>query len=146
MARFEWGKFLSVHDEMIDADHQGLFKLVDRLSDPIERRKRPVIAKAVDEAAQYAMAHFAREEELMRDIGYPLLSQHRAIHRQLEEKIRSWKTRIEENWQPWHGGAFFVVMSHWLVHHIINEDQLIAQFIQDGTVDRARLALRTVTH
>jgi len=134
MQRVEWNAFLSVGNARIDQDHQRLFEILNRLADADARRERAVVADAVEEMVSYAIEHFAREEELMEAVRYPLLAEHRQQHRELTAKVEAWRNRVANRWHPWHGGTFFAVLAHWLVSHILEDDRMIADFCRTGKV------------
>lgn len=134
MQKVEWTPFLSVGNGRIDDDHQRLIGILNRLADPEARRQRAFVAAAVEEMVRYTGEHFAREEELMAAIRYPLLTEHRQRHRELTARVLAWRTRVAERWHPWHGGTFFAVLAHWLVTHILDDDRMIADFCRTGTI------------
>jgi len=134
MTRIEWNDFLSVGHAKIDEDHKHLLEILNRLADSEERRKRDVVAKAVNDMAAYASEHFAREEELMKAINYPLLAEHTERHKELTAKVAAWQRKLTGRWHPWHGGTFFAVLAHWLVSHILDDDRLVADFRRTGRV------------
>lgn len=134
MQKVEWTPFLSMGNARIDDDHQRLIGILNRLADREARRERAFVAAAVEEMVRYTGEHFAREEELMAAVRYPLLGEHRQRHRELTAKILAWRTRVAERWHPWHGGTFFAVLAHWLVTHILEDDRMIADFCRTGTI------------
>jgi hemerythrin-like metal-binding protein len=134
MPRVEWNDFLSVGHARIDEDHKRLFEILNRLADGAERCKRAVVADSIEQMIRYAGEHFAREEELMAKIHYPLTAEHTQRHRELAAKVLGWRTKIAERWHPWHGGTFFVVLAHWLVSHIMEDDRMLADFRRTGNI------------
>ncbi|WP_448189206.1 bacteriohemerythrin [Azospirillum sp. sgz301742] len=136
MPRVEWSEFLSVGHTKIDEDHKRLFEILNRLAKGEERRKRAVVSEAIEQMIRYAGEHFAREEELMAAIRYPLRAEHTQHHRELAAKVLGWREKIADRWHPWHGGTFFVVLAHWLVSHILDDDRMVADFCRTGTIMR----------
>lgn len=74
--------------ETIDALHEELFALMDRIhSDIIARAKAADIATRIAELAQRTVAHLDAEEEEMRRAAYPNLAAHAASHQILRRRL-----------------------------------------------------------
>lgn len=129
MAEFQWTEAFSVGNGAIDADHQGLFALVAELqaADP----GHVDLAEIIGRLEAYAAGHFAREEELMRNVGYPDYDAHLEEHESFTEWIhtvkRTYRLAAES---PFHiGNAVNKHLADWLVNHIMKEDMKYRDFI-----------------
>lgn len=81
MEDYVWDERYSLGIEEIDAQHRGLFDLLDRLHEIIGRNgaveeMKPVVMDLV----RYADEHFKAEERVMIETGYPDLLAHREEH------------------------------------------------------------------
>lgn len=131
MGKFDWNEKLSVGDAQIDADHQGLFALIEELerSDLTDGLLVEIIGRLED----YAAGHFAREEALMRRVGFPGYDGHVREHRAFSEWIESVKTtyrRAAES--PFQVGDLVNgFLGNWLTRHIMKEDMKFRDFVAD---------------
>ncbi|CAA7618658.1 hypothetical protein MCP1_220074 [Candidatus Terasakiella magnetica] len=117
-----WSDAMSVGNPDLDRDHRVLMGLVNQLSLPANREDHTIIAFALDELLDYTVAHFSREEEYLRLIGFDGYERHKAIHADLTEELiairahfRAGKRNVGEDM------ARFV--GDWLRNHILQEDQ-----------------------
>jgi len=84
MAYFEWAEDMVVDRGEIDADHQHLVDLVNRLHTETSRGEgRQIVDALLDELVSYTREHFAREERLMVAHGYARVDEHGRQHRAL---------------------------------------------------------------
>lgn len=129
MTRTEWTPDLSVGDPAIDRDHQELFRLVHRLesADVSEGLLSEILGRLED----YARHHFAREEALLRQVGYPALEEHAKGHRLFIEWLdavrRSYERSVESPFEI--GETVNRFLSDWLTHHVRHEDMLYRDHI-----------------
>jgi len=81
MEKFYWKDEYSLGVEKVDRQHRHLFELVNKL---IERSDSSagstLVSETLTEMLNYAKEHFADEEELMREHGYPELESHKEQH------------------------------------------------------------------
>ena len=72
---------LQVGHEPIDDDHRRLFDMVNRTIDSIEKKVTP--EKNLSVFIRALESHFQREENILREIGYPRTDEHAAYHKEL---------------------------------------------------------------
>lgn len=75
-----WTQALSVGIPEIDAQHQELFRRVDRLIAATLANDLGETGAMLAFLAEYVVTHFTTEERYMRDVGYPGLPRHREEH------------------------------------------------------------------
>ena len=73
----------------IDRDHRVIADLLGRIDAAIGERRSGDAPGLVDELFQSAMRHFAAEEQLMREFGYPGLVGHTGDHVHWLAQIRA---------------------------------------------------------
>lgn len=85
---------------------------------------------ALEKLLDYTRQHFASEEKLIAEHGYPGLEQHCKRHRELEadvvrlfDEIRAHKTRTTPL-------KFNLLITIWLMEHIMSEDRDYARFLR----------------
>ncbi len=78
-------RFPLTGNPQIDEDHRKIFYLYDRYLEAHEKSDISGIKEVFYELLEYLTFHFIREEELMTNISFPDLSDHRHTHFQLQE-------------------------------------------------------------
>lgn len=130
-----WSDDYSVGVEEIDAQHKVLFGLLERLREAIHAKQGSVACgEILDELVAYTQEHFALEESLMREAGYPDLSVHEERHRELMVSVEAMRQKID-------GGAsisfeLLHFLRNWLTKHILNEDKAYATHVVRLNFDR----------
>ncbi len=130
---FSWTAELSVGDDVIDAQHQGLFRETNKLLNTIidgvpDRDKIREITIFLD---TYITEHFSFEEAYMLSNKYPGIEEHRALHQDFIEQYTLLKAKIDTQ-QPTSESLFALenFLGQWLVHHIGTEDKKYYQYIE----------------
>jgi len=84
----QWTTALSVGVDEIDAQHQELFRRVDRLLDAMARNDRSEAARLLEFLLGYVDVHFDAEERLMADTGFPDATRHIQEHRAFRQAVQ----------------------------------------------------------
>ncbi len=114
--------------DIIDEQHQALFKLINNL-DEISKSKQN-FHSALLELQIYVSNHFKTEEEYMRYMSYPDFSNHKDCH---DKFIKDYKTLLKklssaEN-QLDLAMEFTEFVETWIQEHYTNVDVKMAEFI-----------------
>ena len=129
MALLSWSTEYAIGSELIDGEHQELFRLVNSFHDRwLERREPQAIAPLLNELIAYAETHFQHEEALMRAAGFPKLAEHQAIHEAMVETI----FRLRLSFERANGHIEMDTMKfvkNWLLEHIVRNDYLFRDFL-----------------
>jgi len=81
MTAWEWDDSLSMHIEEIDEQHKHAFELLGEVRQAMrERMERRICIKRMEMLRDYLSTHFAVEERLMHEYGYPRLIEHKRQH------------------------------------------------------------------
>ena len=126
-----WTPDLITGNAVVDAEHQELIALIDRLELVGNGPDGSGIAEALDELTDYVFVHFQMEEKLMRREAYPAdaLEAHLAEHRKLDERTR-------ELVRAYSDGTLSTVdpivdfLYDWLRDHIQLVDRAMAEYIR----------------
>lgn len=123
MATVGWSEAMSVGNVVIDEQHRHFITLLDDLSNASEAN----LPALVDELVQYINYHFDTEEEMMASVSYPLLEEHRELHRGFIMEVSEMCRRLFE-------GLLTVedvksVVSEWCLDHIAIEDKKYMSYI-----------------
>jgi len=118
----------------IDQQHQELVSMLNRLTDAVHNEvPRKEIYRMIDEVIAYTCAHFAAEERLMAESGYPEFEAHRNKHNQLVQDALHLKKKLdyvgEDRFMEW--------FNHWpfanILAHIQYADQQVGDHVTRGT-------------
>ncbi len=113
--------------EMIQ-QHRELVALCDKLDAAVkDNLERSEIYRIMDEVLACTVQHFAAEERLMDAAGYPEIEAHKAKHRELLERTRKFRKRLdlygEESFSEW--------FNHWPFPHILAHIQFADHQVGD---------------
>ena len=128
--QFEWKDSFNIGVDLIDKEHQRLFKIINKLFrlQAEEKDSQWMCQEGIKFFKGHAMKHFADEEKYMESIGYGGLEQHRKIHRTFRENTLP---ALEEelactDYSQTSVEHFLSVCAGWLIGHTLTEDQAIA--------------------
>ena len=121
-ALITWSKSYSVGIGSMDREHQRLIDIINSLYAAMRSGKgKEVIGDILNELIEYTKTHFADEERLMRDSGYPGYEDQKRAHEvliakvlEIQEKYRSGTALSQE---------IMSFLKNWLVNHIQGMDR-----------------------
>ena len=126
-----WREEYNIGVEIIDKEHQRLFKIIDKLMAVHQEEQEDKSRWACQEGIKYfkghALKHFADEEKYMESVNYAGRGRHHSIHENfsnnilpaLEQELR------QTNFSPEAMSHFLAVCSGWLIGHTLTEDMAI---------------------
>lgn len=127
--QIEWQEDFNTGVEVIDKEHQRLFKIINKLFRFREEEKDSqwTCQEGIKYFKGHAVKHFADEEAYMVSIGYEGLAEHRRIHQSFREHtLPSLEQELERtNYAPDAVEHFLGVCTGWLIGHTLTEDQAI---------------------
>jgi hemerythrin len=121
--QFEWKDAYRVGIEDIDEEHRELVRIANRLFGELDNGQ---LQRELMTLRQHMLAHFHKEEILMGRIGYPRLAEHRTLHEALLDDFDHYAANVARNPEQVPGLRAFLV--EWVLDHIVNHDQGIAEF------------------
>jgi len=130
MTYFEWSSAIELGHPLIDAQHKQLLILAEAVVDPLLNSKHHQPgADELQALIDYARAHFAMEEGLMREAGYLDLAVHTNQHASLLTELRTYCSRVRhgQNTNPVGLVAF---LWNWLVLHVDAADRQLVVWLQ----------------
>jgi hemerythrin len=126
----QWTSALAVGVPQLDAQHQELFRRAERAIAALRAGDREEVLPLLVYLEEYVVHHFEAEERLMREVGFPGLEGHAALHRafradfagMLRDYRRTGPTALValtvHNW-----------LSDWLRNHIGGVDVELGKFV-----------------
>jgi hemerythrin len=130
MTTLEWTPALAVGVEPIDAQHQELFRRAEQLIAALRAGDRGEVVPVLAYLEDYAVHHFAMEERLMREVGYPGLAEHVAAHEGFRAEYVEMARRFART-----GPTAYVALtvhnwlSDWLRKHLGGLDLELGKFL-----------------
>ena len=125
----DWSDRFALGVDIIDQQHQVLFRLIDQLAKAIQNDTSEAELKPIfDKLHEYTLTHFATEEQLMAQHGFPADQDHHANHRALEHSLAQLVSRAEHG-EPLVSLQAMNFLRQWLYHHIDDVDRRLAEFL-----------------
>jgi hemerythrin len=124
-----WRPEYSVNIAELDCQHQNLFRIVQNLRQAIAAgRGHEVTESVLNTVVNYTMHHFATEENLMQQHGFPGAAAHRIEHNRLTMKISRLQTEHAAG-KPDAAECFLHFLQEWLEEHMLKRDKEYVQFL-----------------
>ena len=140
MVQLNWLDSYNLGIAGIDDQHHLLVGLINDLAGAMkEGKSREVLSEILTGLAAYTVYHFAIEEKLFNQYGYPEAATHEKEHRGFIKKVNEYKREFG-------AGSFTVSMdmlsflSDWLIEHICKSDKSWAKFLEDKGHGSTRVA------
>lgn len=127
--RLVWEKRFNIGVEIIDKEHEKLFRIINRLFEFSEEEDKSswVCQEGIKYFKGHALKHFAEEEGYMESISYKELETHRRLHQDFRQNILpALEHELEEsNFSQVAIDHFLGVCTGWLIGHTLTEDHAI---------------------
>lgn len=121
ITEFQWEKKYATGILAIDAQHQYLFALTNRLLRNVaEKVSLATIAVTIAQIEDYIDEHFKREEAMLRRVKYEGYDKHIEQHRKLRSQLGDYAVQLRD--QSLAVTEFAHFMQLWLSKHILQED------------------------
>ena len=121
--RLEWNEGLSMHIPEIDVEHKRFINLVNDLNEAIVgRMDLEVIKRCMQAILDDAAAHFAHEQVLFMEWGYPEAGEHAMKHAQIMRTLNEIMGRFERGGTEYDWIEAGLQIKQALVEHLLNED------------------------
>lgn len=134
----EWQMYAALDDtlltgnKMIDSQHEELIYRINELIKSCENElvDRVRAVRTLDFLSDYTEYHFAEEEKLQREIGYPGLERHKKEHEALRDVVRDLYDMLSEQEGPTEAFVNMVQKNvvEWLYTHIKGFDRSVAEY------------------
>ena len=118
----EWSDAMSVGNDDLDLDHQQLIEIINRLWVANSMGNRQIIEFVLDDLVNYTEFHFAREEQMLKQVGFGDMERHISIHQGICRRLD------EIRWEYFQGlrdelrNGLLQFVTVWLNKHILEED------------------------
>ena len=105
-----------------DAQHQGLFEILDLLNEPTADRE---VLRRLEAYTEY---HFALEEQYMTKLDYPGREAHENSHAQFRQEI-SQLVQSDQQLDAQFREIISTFLTEWLTRHVFGIDKELEEFI-----------------
>jgi len=128
MDKLLWNEGMSVGIEAIDNDHKQIIHIINTIATAIDNEStEDIINEIFSDLEHYTSSHFAREEQLLREINYAEYTQHKKLHQQFVDKIPELKAKLLRKESVEVAEKINSFLHSWITHHILVEDMNFAQ-------------------
>ena len=130
-----WNEAFMVQVPSMDSQHLGLFEAMNRLYQAVLDKSPAQLRKQrLDELLKLATQHFADEERVMEQAGYPELRRHKQEHARLLAELDTLMQRNGTDDEEFNM-ELLVFLKNWLLNHISKVDKQYS-----GTLRQAGIA------
>ena len=134
-----WTSELEIGINVIDSQHKRIVEYINKLEHAQVNLNRAEVGEVLDELVDYTLSHFAFEEGLMEEAGYPFLKPHKRVHALFTRRVSDYVQRFKmgENVTQ----ELLHTLTAWLVNHIKNDDKDFAGSVQEN-IEAAERVMR----
>ena len=126
MSYLFWSSELETGIKPIDEQHQRIVDYINQLDDARAQGSRQLIGEVIEGLVDYTQSHFAFEEKMMEDAGYPLLRGHRRVHEMFIKRVAGYQERFKAGEDV--AEELHSLLKRWLFNHIKHDD---ASYVED---------------
>jgi len=126
-----WTDDLTVGIDEIDSQHRSLFQQLEKLLDAcVAGGEREEVLIMLDFLDQYVVTHFATEEGLQQEYGYPGYEKHRTEHAEFLRRLQRFREELSAS-APSRDFVLRVnqTLIDWLTSHILTVDKAASEFL-----------------
>lgn len=117
----KWTSALEIGIPVIDAQHHRIVEYINQVEQVQKSHSKAELLDVLDELVDYTISHFAFEESLMEEAGYPFANAHSKVHRLFAKRVEAFQKRARAGEDITE--ELLHVLKAWLVNHIQRDDQ-----------------------
>lgn len=121
---FLWDDILLLNIEPMDYEHKVLIDKMNNLIKSMNFGSKKDMLNNFKDLATYTMEHFSHEEKFMESFNYVNIIEHKAIHKNLLNKVVDYQKKLEKNEVTVQEISTF--LKDWLLKHIMGQDKKYA--------------------
>ncbi|MFB1010685.1 MAG: bacteriohemerythrin [Thiopseudomonas sp.] len=130
MSHIVWTSELDIGIEVIDNQHRRIVDYINDLYDANQSKDRAQIAAVIEQLIEYTLSHFAFEEELQEQAGYPFVKAHQKVHQLFARRVGEFQQRFELGEDV--AEPLLTLLRTWLINHIRRDDADYSQLVKDN--------------
>ncbi|NMB81985.1 MAG: hemerythrin family protein [Ignavibacteria bacterium] len=134
MSLILWNNGYSVNIKSIDAQHQRLVEMINKLHDAMKKgESNAALSGILNDMAAYTLVHFKTEEELFAKYNYPMQDKHKAEHKAFVGKVSAFIDEFKSGRKTLSIDVMNF-LTQWLTKHISGEDKAYTSFLNSKGV------------
>lgn len=130
MTLLHWTDDLNTGIQVIDNQHQRIVDYINQLDHAQREHSREEVATVLDELVDYTLSHFAFEESLMEEAGYPYINAHKRVHQLFVKRVADYQQRFKMEEDI--AAELLNTLRAWLINHIKNDDRDYADDVRNN--------------
>lgn len=134
-----WTSDLELGIGVIDSQHQRIVEYINQVEHARQTASAAELSEVLDELVDYTLSHFAFEETLMEEAGYPFIKAHKKVHQLFTKRVDAFQQRAKAGEDI--TDELLHVLKAWLINHIKRDDRDYAKIVHsnlEGATERAK--------
>lgn len=137
MAYLDWKDELNTGIRVIDGQHRRIVDYINQLHDIAQGSGEADTVEVLTALVDYTLSHFAFEESLLEEAGYPQHASHVHAHDAFRNRIFDFRERARQGEDV--AEPLLELLKDWLFEHIAHED---ARYVPLVSAQMGRLEQR----
>jgi hemerythrin len=126
-----WTDQMCVGVKLLDNDHKKLVLLINELNEGIENnRDKQELDSVFESLVSFTRLHFAHEEQLLFETGYPAAATHQQEHESMIQKLVDLHARFRSGAPMAMHTDGVELLKSWLFNHMYGADQEYAPYLE----------------
>lgn len=138
MSHMNWTSELEIGIEVIDNQHKRIVDYINMLYDASQTGDRKQVAEVIEQLIEYTLSHFAFEEEMQEQAGYPFVKAHQKVHQLFARRVGEFQQRFELGEDV--AEPLLTLLRTWLINHIRRDDADYAQIVKENLATASQVA------
>jgi hemerythrin len=129
---FKWDQSLATGNNVIDRQHQELFRRMEKLVEATKRDEgKGIVSETIAFLEKYVIQHFDAEEQIQIANSYPEYDSHKHQHQQLLNDV----VKLKREFETEGANATMLVKSiaslgNWIQNHVKQYDKALAEYLR----------------
>lgn len=128
MTELVWQDALDTGIDVIDGQHRRIVDMINQLECARHAPTRDTLTGVLDELVDYTLSHFAFEEALIEEAGYPFSAAHRRVHELFARRVQDYRLRVQAGEDV--AGELHAMLARWLFNHIRCDDKAYSDTVK----------------
>ncbi|MCY1307527.1 Bacteriohemerythrin [compost metagenome] len=136
MAYLVWQDDLNTGVQVIDNQHKRIVEMINQVHEAQSPHDKGLLGGVIEELIDYTVSHFAFEETLMEDAGYPFSRAHKKVHELFIKRVSDYRLRFSADEDI--AEELKSLLSRWLFNHIRNDDSNYVESVKANMQELTR--------
>ena len=132
MSHLKWTNDLNTGIDVIDSQHRRIVDYINALYDASQNQNRDEIANVLEELVDYTLSHFAFEEQMQEEAGYPFVKAHQKVHQLFARRVGEFQQRFANGEDI--ADPLLALLRTWLINHIRRDDADYVQVVKQNVL------------